>query len=253
MIHFLLNATIVAVELALVAATGWLAWHNAVWFAALSMVLAFLIGLNLEVKRLTFEMPFYFLRTTRLGQIARALMGSGQALVKALAAGLVALMIFSGTEPQRLQIVAGIFALCVLAGSILLRRLTISFGARPARWGFFRMGLPLGILFSAALSFFPPPSSLEVARKVLLDLPARPRLAEAGEALFSLRLWIDDLIVRLLANVIGAKWAELAGIILASNILAGFVLALYAVAISEVVRIMEEAHWRLRGLPVANT
>ncbi|MEZ5855241.1 MAG: hypothetical protein R3D67_11060 [Hyphomicrobiaceae bacterium] len=248
-IHFLLNATIVAVELALVAATGWLAWHNAVYFAGVSMLLAFVIGLNLEIKRLAFEMPFYFARTSRLGQIARALMGSGHAVLKALAAGLVALTIFSGTEPQRLQMVAGIFALCVLAGSILLRRLTISFGARPARWGFFRMGVPLGILFSAAMSFFPPPSSLDVARKVLIDLPGRPGIAQAGEALFSLRLWIDDLIRRLLSGVIGPTWAEIAGIII-GNMLAGFLIAVFAVTVSEVVRIMEETHWRMRGLPV---
>ena len=246
-IHFLINVTIVAIELALVAGTGWLAWQMPLVFAALSGVVALLLGLRLELRRLAFEMPFYFEQSSRLGAVVRTLLGSGQAVLKAVAAGLVALMIFSGTDPARLQVIAAIFALCVLAGSVLLRRLTISFAARPANWGFFRMGVPLGLLFSCGMSFFPAPSSLEVARKVLLDLPARPAIAQAGEALFSLRLWIDDLIVRLVSGQIGPTWAEVVGIVVGSNVLAGFLIAIFSVVISEVVRVMEETHWRLRG------
>ncbi|MFV0297429.1 MAG: hypothetical protein ACK5JT_15040 [Hyphomicrobiaceae bacterium] len=249
-IHFLINATIVAVELAMVAGAGWLAWRQPLEFAILSALLALVIGVNLEVKRLTFEMPFYFSRSSRFGIFVRSLVGSGHALLKAVGAALVALVIFSGTEPGRLQVVAAIFALSTLAGSIVLRRLTISFGANPARWGFFRMTVPLGLLFSTAMSFFPPPSSVTVARQVLIDLPQRPSVSQAGEALFSLRLWIDNLIVRLLSDLIGPSAAQVAGIVIGSNMLAGFLIAIYAVTVSEVVRIMEETHWRLRGLPV---
>jgi hypothetical protein len=102
-------------------------------------------------------------------------------------------------------------------------------------------------LFSAVMSLFPPPTSLDVMRQVLLDLPARPSIAQAGEALFSIRLWIDDLIVRILAGYIGPEWAKLAGILVGSNVLVGFVIAIYAVVLSEVVRTLEEMHWRARG------
>jgi hypothetical protein len=156
-------------------------------------------------------------------------------------------MTFSGTGESRLLIVAALFVVCALVGSTLLRRLTISFGARPTHWGFFRMAAPLGLLFSASMSFFPPPSSLDVARRVLLDLPAKPSMAQAGEALFSVRLWVDDLIVRILASYVGPEWAKLIGIVVGSNVLVGFVIAIYAVVLSEVVRTCEESHWRLRG------
>lgn len=246
-IHLLLNALIVALELALAAGAGWLAWRQPLVFAGLSAALGIVIGIRLEQRRLAFEMPFYFDGTGGLGGIVRALIGCLQALLKGIAAGLVALMTFSGTDQQRLLMVAAVFVVVALLGSTLLRRLTISFGARPARWGFFRMAAPLGLLFSAALSFFPPPSSLEVVRKVLLDLPERPSLAQAGEALFATRLWLDDLLVRLLSTLTGPEWARGIGIVVGSNLLTGFVLAIYAVALSEVVRVMEEAHWRLRG------
>jgi len=162
-------------------------------------------------------------------------------------AGLVALMTFSGTGESRLLIVAALFAACALVGSTILRRLTISFAARPTHWGFFRMAAPLGLLFSASMSLFPPPSSLDVVRQVLLDLPAKPSIAQAGEALFSVRLWIDDLIVRIIGGYAGPEWAKAIGIVIGSNVLVGFVIAVYAVVLSEIVRTLEEAHWQLRG------
>ncbi|MEZ5819067.1 MAG: hypothetical protein R3D44_18510 [Hyphomicrobiaceae bacterium] len=246
-IHFLINVLIVTLELGLAAAAGWLAWRMPLVFSALTAVLAVLLGLRLEVRRLAFETPFYFERVGGVGQLVRAVLGGGQAFFKALVAGLVALMTFSGTGETRLLVVAALFVVCVLVGSTLLRRLTISFGARPTHWGFFRMAAPLGLLFSAAMSFFPPPSAWDVGRQVLLDLPARPSIAQAGEALFSVRLWVDDLIVRIVSSYLGPEWAKVLGVVIGSNVLVGFVIAIYAVALSEIVRAMEEAHWQLRG------
>lgn len=247
LIHFLINILIVGCELALAAAAGWLAWQMPLVFAAATALLAVGLGLGLEVRRLAFEAPFYFERTGGIGRFLRGAIGVGQALFKGLVAGLVALMTFAGTMPSRLMFVSGLFTIVVLVGSAVLRRMTISFGARPANWGFFRMAAPLGLLFSAVMSFFPPPSSADVVRQVLLDLPQRPSIAQAGEALFSLRLWIDDLIVRIVSTYTGPEWAKLIGIVVGSNVLVGFIIAIYAVLLSEVVRILEEGHWRMRG------
>lgn len=246
-IHFVINLLIVAIELSLAAAIGWLAFSMPLIFAAVTGGLAVLFGLRLEWRRLSFEMPFYFENSGRLGSAIRMMVAGGQALLKGVLATLVAVMTFSGTQPDRLKLVAAIFVVGIMIGSTLLRRMTISLGAKPAHWGFFRMAVPLGLLFSAALSFFPVPSTVDVARQVLLDLPQRPSIAQAGEALFTLRLWLDELIVRLASTYIGPDWAHALGIVVGSNILAGFILALYAVVVSEVVRGLEEAHWRLRG------
>lgn len=246
-IHILINLFIVAAELLLAGATGWLAATAPIAFAALTTCLAMALGLRLELKRLAFEAPFYFEHSSGLGRLARGLLGGGHALLKGVAAGLVCLMTFSGTEPTRLQVVAALFVVCVLIGSTVLRRLTITFGARPAHWGFFRMAVPLGLLFSAAMSFFPAPTTLDVARRVLIDLPARPNMSQAGEALFALRLWVDDLIVRMASIYTGADWAKVIGIFIGSHVLVGFILAIYAVILSEFVRSLEEAHWRMRG------
>ena len=55
------------------------------------------------------------------------------------------------------------------------------------------------------------------------------------------------LLVRLVANFTGPEWAKVIGIAVGSNVLVGFIIAIYAVILSEIVRMMEEAHWRARG------
>ncbi len=234
------NSLIVAVELALVAGVGWLAWRLPLVFTAMTLALALGLGLRLEMARIAHEMPFYFEHTSRFGAALRVLIGSGEAILKALLAGGIALITFSGTDPGRLMAIAAIFAVLVLVGSMALRRASLSFGMKPARWGYFRMGAPLGLLVSFAMGFFPAPTTGAIAWRALFDLPQRPSLAQLGETLFQVRLWADDMIVRVLGVWLGTDGAKLAGLVISSNVLTGFLVALYAVAISEVVRVMEE-------------
>ncbi|MFM9940927.1 MAG: hypothetical protein ACKVP7_15695 [Hyphomicrobiaceae bacterium] len=242
--RLLLNMLTVAVELALVAGTGWLAWKQPLLFMGLTLVLALGLGLKLELARITHEMPFYFERSGRLGAALRLAVGSGEAILKALVVGGIALITFSGTDAARLLAMAAIFAVLVLTGSMALRRAHLSLGMKPARWGYFRMGAPLGLLVSVAMGFFPAPTTGAIAWRALFDLPQRPNLAQLGETLFQVRLWADDMIVRVLGVWLGPDGAKLAGLVISSNVLTGFLVALYAVAISEVVRAMEEG----RGL-----
>ena len=164
-------------------------------------------------------------------------------------AAAIALIVFSGTDSARLQALAAIFGVLVLVGSMALRRATISLGLRPARWGFFRMGAPLGLLYAIATSVFPAPRLSDIAWRAVFDLPRRPSLSQLGETLFHVRLWVDDMIVRLLAQWLGPDTARIAGIVISSNVLMGFVIALYAVAVSEIVRAMEEGAWRSGASP----
>lgn len=53
-----------------------------------------------------------------------------------------------------------------------------------------------------------------------------------------------DLVVKVLTQLMGADLGRILGVLVSSNVLAGFVLALYAVAVSEIVRGLEERHWR---------
>lgn len=240
-VRFFVNLVILGVEIGAVAAVAWTGLRYPLPFAAGTAVLACLMGVVLERARLVNELPFYFGR----GRTALTLLGSGIALVegalKALLAGLVALLTFSGTDQARLLWVAVIFGLCVFAGSSLLRRLSISFGAIPSRWGYFRLAAPLGLIYSAAISLMPAPSMTDVGRSLIFDLPAKPTLAQASETLFILKQKFDDIVVALLTQFVPPGTAKVVGVLVSVNMLTGFVIGVFAVAIAEVVRQLEEA------------
>jgi ABC-type transport system involved in multi-copper enzyme maturation permease subunit len=220
---------------------AWLGYRHPFILAAVAGVLALVMGIALEQARLKNEIGFYFGRAAGALSWVGASFALVEGLVKALLAAVVTLVTFSGTDASRLHLVAIVFGVCVFAGSSLLRRLSMSLGANPARWGYFRLAAPLGLLYSAAVSFLPHPSMTDVGRRLIFDTPARPNLAQASELLFVLKQKFDDIVVGMLSQLMPLDWAKVVGILVSVNMLTGFAIAVFAVAIAESVRRMEEA------------
>jgi hypothetical protein len=161
-------------------------------------------------------------------------------------AGVVALLAFSGTDQTRIAYHAIVFAIALYLGVQLLRWLAHRVGARPTRWGFFRLAAPLGLLFSLGLTglvllgYDQPATLLEISRRAVLETAARPSLAQASELLFVFKQWFDETIVQVLARFMSRDAARVAGFVLSVNVLTGFVLALYASVIAGLVLAVED-------------
>jgi hypothetical protein len=169
-----------------------------------------------------------------------------EALMKAVLAGLAALFTFAGTSSDRLFWVAVLFGLVVYAGAALLRTLSISLSAYPARWGFFRLAPPLGLLFSAgiaALAFYgaiPPASVGDIGWKLVWEIPEKPSISQVSELFFQLKQAFDDFIVTIASGFVNETSARAIGIVVSVNVLAGFVASVYAALIAGAVRVLEE-------------
>ncbi len=245
LVRFFLNLVVLIVEVGLVAGVAWVGWQFPVSFALATGLAGFMLGLRLERARLSNELGFYF------GGLARPLswltgsVALGEAAVKGLLAGVAALVTFSGTDPARLQWIAVVFAGCLFAGTSLLRWLRVRFAMRAERWGYFRLAPPLGLMFSAGvaglvvLRLVPSPSLSDLTRKLFLDTPNRPTLAQASELLFLFKQYFDEVIVSLLTTLVSRDWASVIGVVLSVNMLTGFVVAIYAVLIAELIRWLE--------------
>lgn len=248
-LRYLLNALIMAAELAAVIAVSWLGYSHPIVFSAVTAALAFALGLALELARLSNELPFYFegLRDSRLRAFLVPLVGGTEALMKAVLAGVAALFTFSGTNHDRLFWVAIVFALTVFAGSALLRVLSIKLNALPVRWGFFRLGPPLGLMFSAGLvilvaaSVIPSASLSDLGWKIIWDMPARPTVDQVSELIFQIKQAFDDFAVTILSTALPREWGQIVGILISVNVLAGFVASVYAAIIASGVRAAEKA------------
>lgn len=243
--RILLNAVIMAAEIGAVVAVAMLGYTHPFLFAALTAGLSFLLGLRLETARLSFELPFYFEDGRAPRFILVPLVGSLEALMKGVLAGLAALFTFAGTDSDRLFWVAVVFGVVTYAGASALRALSHTFRARPWRWGYFRLAPPLGLAFSAglaalmALGILGATSVGEIGWKLVWELPQKPSVAQVSELFFQLKQAFDDFIVTLLSQAMSKEWARLAGIVISVNVLTGFVASVYAAAIAAAVRTAE--------------
>ena len=217
--HILFNGLLMALELAAICAVAWVGFTAPLLFAGGTALLALGLGVALEIARLKNEFPFYFDRPPGPSAIIIAIAGSVEAIVKAVLAGFVGLLTFLGTDQVR----------------FLMYRLK----ARPLRWGYFRLAAPLGLLFSAGLTFLPAPGITELAKRAAFDLPLKPTMEQASEFLFLLKQSFDEIVVRMLSWVFDPALAQAIGAVVSVNMLSGFVLALYAVLIAEGIRKLE--------------
>jgi hypothetical protein len=237
--HILVNGLIMALELAAIIAIAWAGFTEPLLFAGGTALLALALGITLEIARLKNEFAFYFDRLPGRSAIIIAVAGSVEAVVKAALAGVVGLLTFLGTDQDRLKWVAVIFAASLFLGVQAVRFLMYRLRARPLRWGYFRLAAPLGLLFSAGLTFLPAPGITELAKRAAFDLPSRPTMEQASEFLFLLKQSFDEIVVRMLSWVFDPTLAQADGAIVSVNMLSGFVLAMYAVLIAEGIRKLE--------------
>jgi len=240
--RILLNFVALVVEVTLIAAVAWLGAKHPNWFAAVTVLIALSAAVPLEFQRLAHEMPFYFGRKLAgIAAVGARVWATSEAVLKSAVAGLVALLTFSGTDPARLQWMAILFAVCVFIGTTMLLRISLTWGAKAVRWGYFRLGLPLGIAYSAGVYLLSEAHVIKqstisgLAYTATFDLARNPTISQASEFLFQLSQATDALIGQILATVIPVDYVPLVQIVASTNVLPGFVLAVFATAIARIV------------------
>lgn len=238
-VRIFVNLLILTLEVGAVLGVAYLGFTQPLIFSAVTFALALWLGARLEFARLKNELNFYFEHNVPTAGFFTGVVALSEATSKAVLAGLVALLTFSGTDPNRLQWTAIIFAGCLFAGSSLLRWLWNAYEVSPGRWGYFRIAAPLGLIFSAALSFLPAPTFSKIGWDLLFNVATRPTLAQASEMLFMLKQKFDSLFYALLQSLLGDQMAQIVGVLVSVNMLTGFILGIYAVVIAEMVRWLE--------------
>lgn len=240
-VRFLVNALIMICEIAAVAGVAWLGLHHPLIFAGVTAGLAFLQGMFLEHARLKHELPFYFgPRGPRAGLLV-PFVATTSSLVRAAVGGIVALLTFSGTDPDRLFWIAVVFGVTLYLATMILRGLAHRLDAKPARWGYFRLAAILGLIYSTGLWLLSSfgkvrtPDLAEMGRTLIFDTPVKPSVEQGSELLFRMKLYIDSVIVALLKPIVGTDWAPIVGIAISVNVLTGFVVGIFAVLIAEMV------------------
>ncbi len=245
--RIVLNIVGLMAEWGMVAALAVLAFRAPIVLAAVTVALIIMVGGALEWRRLRHEYPFFFSGARGGGRlVVVSLTAIAEVVIKAVAAGVALVLTFAGNEEQRLMVLAGIFGLCLLVGTAVLRRGFYYHGVRPGRWGYFRLAVPLGILFSlcvqmaVAFGWVTVPSLQSLAGSLIFDLPARPNLAQISDFVFNVRQTVDALIVNVAGQIFGEAYAPVLAVLVSINVLIGFALAILVVAVVEIVLRLEK-------------
>ncbi|MEL6225785.1 MAG: hypothetical protein AAFR01_02050 [Pseudomonadota bacterium] len=244
--QFVLNVVALFVEIALIGGAAFVGAKHPEWFAALAVLVAFSSGVTMDYARLAHEMPFYFGRALSgiRSSLARA-WATTEALLKATFAGFIGLLTFSGTDQARLDYTAVLFAVCVLVGTSVLTRISFRWGQGALRWGYFRLALPLGILFSAGVyamgesGLIQQASAASLAGDIIFNLAQSPDIKTASEFLFRLGQATDNLIGTMLGFAVPAEYVPIVQIVASTNVLPGFVIAAFVVAITRLVFLIQ--------------
>ncbi|MEL7049407.1 MAG: hypothetical protein AAFO75_10685 [Pseudomonadota bacterium] len=245
-LRIIVNALIMAGEVAAIVGIAWLSVHFPLYFAALTALLAFMIGLYLDYARLSHEFPFYFRSDKPKFLAGLRVVAFFDSALKGLAAGLIALLTVSGTDTDRTFLLAVVFGIATYFGVSVLRRLSISLGARSERWGFFRLAVPMGLTYSsgvallAGLGYIKVPTLYDLGKQIVFDTPEQPGIDALSDLLFNLQQYIDSVVATLLNTIMSAEYAQVVSLIVSVNVLTGFIIAVYAVAITMVVQAIEK-------------
>jgi hypothetical protein len=169
--------------------------------------------------------------------------------LKAVFAAIVALFVFLGTDWERIALTAVIFGMCIMLGAWTLRAIAGGSDAHPARWGYFRLSLLLGALFSVAASMVEKMPLKNIAWKLGQAHIGALTLPELAEVIHGVRAQVDRAIAFLFERTLGTEAGAVAGLIVSTDTLQGFAIALYALLIVEIGRFFDR--WELNGLRVA--
>jgi hypothetical protein len=240
--RILLNLIALLVELALIAGLGYLGARHPEYLAVVAAACTLLLGGYLEYARFAHEMPFYFERElSGWRKVLARIWTASETFAKAAVAGFIALLTFSGTDADRLQWTAILFIVVLFVGTTALLRVSLTWGRGAVRWGYFRLALPLGILFSAGIyalgeaNLIKTASFSGIAYNATFNLAMQPKLADASEFLFQLSQATDNLIGTMLALVIPESYVPAVQIVASTNVLPGFMISVFAVAIAQFV------------------
>lgn len=229
---------------------AFLAKTSVVAFACVAAFAGMIAAVTMERERFLFEFPFYFAKPP--GPFAMGYIGvasSFSVLLKTILAGGLAYLFFSGTgvkeSVQRIEITAYAFAISLSIGAFLLAVLQYQ---NPAvrRWGYFRLALPLGVLYSAVMHIWPKSKSFwfwdNIEVQSCLNPSRYKTLGKASDCYFEVSQTIDHIVETVLRGIElpGVKWrlpdwlVEAVAVVGSSNIAMGFVLAPLAVLLIDV-------------------
>lgn len=160
-------------------------------------------------------------------------------LVKSFILSVFSIILFSGTDYDRIVNIAGVFVLTAAVGTVVLTILDQRSNLNIERWGYVRASLALGLIFSFLISSIDGLGLWGVAKSIIRQTTYGLTLREASELIYGLFAQLDRILEDILIGLFGDFLGKLASLILTVKIAYGFIIYIYIVEYFRLQRIYQ--------------
>jgi hypothetical protein len=198
------------------------------FFGCTTFFLSVLMFGKLEYDKALHDREFYSNQTPK--EIILLFIGLStklQVLIQSIALSLLTVILFSGTNIDRTVGIALILLFLVYVGSWVLRLIERISNVNIERWGYVKISLLLGILFSLLISTVEGLSIWDIGTSILKNQMSELNLNEVGELSFALVSQINNLLENIFTKVFGEIAGKFISLLFTTNTMFGFVLYIY--------------------------
>ncbi len=197
-------------------------------FAAMTLLLSIVLFGSVERDKLLHDMSFYTRRPLS-PQLIRffTTWSYAEVLVKSALCGALPLFLFGGTNEARVSTLGLIFVLSVAATYLVLRRVEALAGVDILRWGYLRLSLLAGIVFSLIASVVPGIPLKDIALSIGRSTFSQLGFSEIIELTYGLLYQINSFVSDALVCILGPLgW--IISLVLTVHVVYGVIVLLYA-------------------------
>jgi hypothetical protein len=202
------------------------------YFGWISFLLALLMLSRLEMQKSVHERSFYYLEppTPKMIRIFRQV-SLGEVFIKSAIIGSLAMFAVTGRTSDGLHTVVTGFIFCVMLGSAIIYCAKRYRKFDVVRWGFARLSIILGIVFSEIISSVPGISGAVIIKRFLWSPEDVDTLREAVQTFHGVSYKLNNLTDTALSKALGDVLATPVQVVLSTDVTYGFVILPYCLLV----------------------
>ena len=201
-----------------------------IFFGIVTFFLSLFIFSRLEHDKKTHERTFYFIEEpSKIFSAFLQISSKGEVLVKSFIFGVLTIILFAGTDMRRIVSISYVFILLVWLGALVLSILEKRSKVHVERWGYVRISLFLGVVFSLLISSIEGIGLWEITKSLVENKTNGLSLDKGAELIYGLFRQLDQILEGIFVNLFGNFIGKFISIVLSADIAYGFVVYVYVV------------------------